>query len=194
MTVDTDVLILINQLDNNDLDVRQAAKQALIHIGEPAIEALIEAMYALRGKRCWEAASILAQIGTPAAQQAVSQMLTSPNIMVSQIAASAVARWGMTDVLLTALPETHGMVQLKIVDGLEKIADPRAVTPLRVLLRTTDSPALRTASIQALGVIGSPELIPDIEPYLEDTDHHVRKRASVALERLRSLPKPSEPS
>lgn len=187
MTVDTDVLILINQLDDNDIDVRQAAKRVLINIGEPATEQLIEAMYALRGKRCWEAASILSQIGTPAARQALSKMLVSPNIMVSQIAASAVARWGMTDTLLAALPETHGMVQLKIVDGLEKIADPRAVAPLRVLLHTTESPALRSASIQALGVLGGPELIPDIEPYVDDADHHVRKRANAALERLHSL-------
>ena len=77
------------------------------------------------------------------------------------------------------------MTRVQIVKALEEIGDEMAVPALLRLLETTDSSVVRYTTIAALGVLGDEEIVPRIEVYATDPDHHVRERVDMALRKLR---------
>jgi HEAT repeat protein len=195
VSTETDIFKWIEDLDSTDFDVRQAAKDELLAAGSAVIEPLIAATQVLTQRRCWEAASILVQIDDPRAAQALKVAFKSGHPILAQTAIRGLVRYGgrFTTVLVEALPNSRELIQLEIVQALEEIGARTAVSALMTLLRTAESSVLRYTIIQALGVLGDPKAVALIRTFQNDEDHHVRKRANIAIERLASSEAANDP-
>lgn len=176
----------IAELDCPDRDQREVAKTHLLAAGSHAVEPLITAMKTGTKRQCYEAAHILAQIDDERWVVPMQEALTSPNVLLAEAAAIALERYGQRSIegYLRALPNSHPIVQLRIVSALERIGDRRAVIPLIALLSVAASPSLRCAIIQALGILGDSQAAALIRSFENDADHHVRERVAIALQRL----------
>ena len=84
----------IEALGSLDYEVRVDAKKHLLTLGVPAIEPLIAAINVANGRQCWEAAYVLAQIEDPRVRRLMRELLKSSNIILTQIAAKTLARYG----------------------------------------------------------------------------------------------------
>ncbi|MEO8393624.1 MAG: HEAT repeat domain-containing protein [Chloroflexota bacterium] len=176
----------VEALGSLDYEVRVDAKKHLLDFGVRALEPLIAAVQAANGRQCWEAAYVLAKIDDPRVARLMCELLRSPNIILTQIAAQALGRYGEQSiaVLVRALPMSSELTQIEIVSALEAIGSRRAVLPLLEFLRTTSSATLRYTTIQALGRLGDPQAIELIRSFQNDEDSHVCKRVRAALQAL----------
>ncbi|MER3501614.1 MAG: PBS lyase [Candidatus Fervidibacterota bacterium] len=102
---------------------RKIAIEALVKIGEPAVEPLIEALRDRDWEVRWAAAYALGKIGKPAVEP-----------------------------LIEALRDRDGKVRRAAADALGAIGDARAVEPLIEALRDRDW-EVREAAVNALGKI-----------------------------------------
>jgi HEAT repeat protein len=184
---------LLNKLSSSDVRVRIRTKESLLAMGAAVIEPLIELARKDAGRASWEAASVLAQIDDPRCLELMIDSLTTKDLMLGHIAVDALEKQQpprIITALINALPVAHHTLQPRIVGALEKAGDPQAVRPLMDLLGKTDSSLLRLCAIQALGVLGDVQAIDLIRLFENNEDHHVQKRARIALQRLDNLPKP----
>ncbi|MBC8098044.1 MAG: HEAT repeat domain-containing protein [Armatimonadetes bacterium] len=177
----------IEQLDAPNTEQQAAARFQLAALGEAAIAPLLRAAHTSDEWRIvWNAAVLLAETDDARVFALMCDLLTSSNPLIGQVAAKALARYGQPSlpVLMQALPHCHYMVQLSVVDTLEKLGDSQIIPTLQQLLLTVDSSTLRYTIIQALGHLGNASTVATIQPFLQDPDHHVRKRAGIAIARL----------
>jgi HEAT repeat protein len=172
-----------NALDSSDIEVRRLARARLVEKGSAVVEPLIEIMLTQSGRRAWEAALILTQLDDPRWREPMCKMLTSTHPVLGQVAANALLRFGAecVDVLIAALPNSSYLTQIAIIEVLGKIGDTRAVVPLMSLLDGCTSSTLCFTLIETLGKLGDRRCIEVIRPFLDNPDHHVRKRAQNAL-------------
>ena len=175
-------------LDSLDARAKLNARECLIAMGPVVVDRLIGAVHSETIHQTWEVASVLAEVDDPRCVQLMEEILTSRNPLLGSVAVRALQKRGKESVirLLEALPQCKMLVQIGIVEALEKIGDPQAVGPLMELLRSTSAPTLRYTIIQALGMLGDPQAIELIRTFQDDPDQHVQKRAQIALERLES--------
>jgi HEAT repeat protein len=94
---------LIADLGSRDGLVRQRARTALVHIGEPAVPSLIKALGNRQEPTHWEAAKALSLIGDPKSVQALVKALEDINFGVRWLAAEGLIAVGY-DSLETLLP------------------------------------------------------------------------------------------
>lgn len=154
-----DVLGLMRVLrgwESHSFDVQRGAVEALARIGEPAVEALVEALRDEdRFVRC-HAADALRRIGDARSVQPLVQ----------------------------ALKDEYEIVRLYAMEGLGRVGDAAAVEPLiRVLndeFREVPYESLRKHVVEALAGVGEPAVEPLIEA-LKDEDVRVREAVAEAL-------------
>jgi len=113
--------VLIETLSNRDGLQRQAAREALVHIGDPAVAPLIAALGDSREHVRWEAAKALGQMCNPAAAPALVRTLEDREGGVRWVAAHALIsmeRLGVAP-LLEALMSRSNSVLLR--DGAHHV-------------------------------------------------------------------------
>jgi hypothetical protein len=176
----------IEALDSIDGEVRRAAAERIRALGEVAAAALHAAARTLTPRRCWQALSLLQEMGDTRWQVDLGMFLASRNPLLGQTALKGVdiRRPDHIALLLDALPEAHHMVQPHIILLLGRSGDPRAVAPLLRYLRETEHETIRYNLIEALGLLGDPQAVDAIRGFRDDPNHHVRERVQKALERL----------
>jgi len=186
MTPDEDIQSHIRALSGSR-DERIEAQNALIAIGEPVVEPLLDLLDTGEGKSALGAAEVLGALADPRAFELLVATLTSSNPLLGGAALKGLLNYREPDplpVLLDALPVTHIIVQQSIILALQRQPDPRAVVPLIAHLETADAPTLVCAIIQTLGILGDPQAIPAIRARQQDADHHVREWSDVVLKQL----------
>jgi HEAT repeat protein len=176
----------IEALDNIDGEVRRMAAAQLRAAGPAAIPALQVAAHSATPRRCWQALTLLVEIGDTCWQEHLLAFLTSRNPLLGQTALKGVdpCRKDHVELLLEALPRAHHLVQPHIIVLLGRSGDRRAVGPMLHFLRETEHETIRYNLIEALGLLGDPQAVDVIRAFSEDRNHHVRERAQMALERL----------
>ncbi len=178
---------LIAQLGHSDPMVSKQANTALVEMGATVIKPLINAILEGSENLRWQAANVLFQLNDPCCIEPMLEALKSPNLMLEHIAVEALQQFDLSALvpaLIQALPNSHCSVQARIVTLLESAGDQQAVEPLVKLLETTDSSLLRLSIIQALGTLGSVQVMDAIKAFLDDEDTHVQKRARCVMEFL----------
>ena len=178
---------LIQKLDVPDDEVRFKVREALVKIGVTVVESLIAAMQVGTIRLSWQAAVVLGQIPDPRWIIPMRTALESPNILLGQAAVDALENaLGQEAVtpFLEALPRCGLVVQMSLIKALERLKDIRSIKPLSVFLESTESPELRYTIIEALGVLGDPDVIPLINKFQNDANQHVQERVMIALEQL----------
>jgi HEAT repeat protein len=106
---------LISQLADQDMEIRERARQSLVSLGKPAVPALLKALQDLREQVRWEAAQALRQIYDPAAVPALVSALEDPGIEVRWSAAEGLIAQGRVALapLLRALMKRADSVWLR---------------------------------------------------------------------------------
>lgn len=164
---------------------RTRARESLLELGSSAIDALIDAMQYHPDKRIQqEAAGVLSLMHDPRIGQAMTAMITHPNVILAQLAVEALEKYADCSLLagvLQRLPDCRPVIQLHLITVLARLRDPQIVPALMSVLETAAFPALRYTTIQALGQLGDPQAIPLIATFANDEDHHVRKRVQIAI-------------
>lgn len=96
---------LITSLSDRDIKVRERARRTLIHVGQPAVDALIAALSHPNGNVRWEAAKALGELRDPLAAPALVETLDDRRFDVRWLAAEALINIGAAGVppLLRAL-------------------------------------------------------------------------------------------
>ncbi len=89
-----DIDILIETLKSKDGITRQNARNSLVEIGKPALDALIKAFKIKEDPVHWEVAKALSQIGTAKAAQALVDALEDKDFSVRWIAAEGLIHVG----------------------------------------------------------------------------------------------------
>ena len=173
----------IEKLDHPDWHTRQNAKSNLLGMGYVIVQPLIDTMLTEKGYKCWEAATLLAQIDDPRWIAPMQSVLRTKHPILGQVAVGALERCGSStiDALLAALPDNRYMVQMQIVSVLERIGDSRATLPLLELLDETDSAELCRLTLRTLGAIGDKRARSAVQSYVDAVDHHIREAARTAL-------------
>ena len=106
---------LVETLKNEDGIVRQNARIALVDIGEPALDALINAFEIKEDPLHWEVAKALSQIGTSRAARTLIDALEDKEFSVRWMAAEGLIHIGSDGVLpmLQALRKKSDSVWLR---------------------------------------------------------------------------------
>lgn len=158
---------LVDALDDPDGDVRATAVDALARIGVPAIESLVHADSAPYFPERTGAQSALGKIGTPAVQW------TSKYLGETQKKKSG-AWWAVRTLAKVGTLSTESLIShlsqnWYVIDALGDLNDVRAVEPLIVLLQDS-SPTTRSKAAGALGKIGDPRALSELECLVRE-DH-----------------------
>ena len=178
---------LIKTLDNSNSDIRAQAREQLVRMNADVVDALILAMQSGNYRIAWQAAVTLGEIPDSRWVAPMTAAMRSPNILLAQAAVTALENMLQKDAtvrFLEALPHTKLVVQMSLVNSLERLQDETAVQPLCRLLESSDNPELIYCIIQALGKLGDSSVIPLIEKFQDHGNHHVRERVTIALDRL----------
>jgi HEAT repeat protein len=106
---------LIEELRGKDGLARQRARNALVKIGEPALDALVTAFEDKSDIMHWEVAKALSQIGSVKAAETLIQALEDKEFSIRWIAAEGLIHVGQNGVmaLLRALTERADSVWLR---------------------------------------------------------------------------------
>ncbi len=141
---------------------------ALGTIGPKAVLPLREALAAPEWYLVRNVVSLLGDIGDASAFEDVAHTLSHKDARVRRMAAKALGQLHKdraVPLLVEALPNADPNSQMELITQLGDLKDTRAVTPLVDLLQEgkasgPDVEKLRQAVLEALGAIGSPEVIP----------------------------------
>ena len=160
------VLELIERLKDEDEDVRRNAAEALVKIGEPAVEPLIKVLKDKNAKVRGDAAYALGRIGDKRAVDALIEVLRNEDddALVRLSAAEALIRIGEPAVepLIEALKDEDEDARSFAADALGEIGDRRAVDALVKILKD-GSAEVRESAACALGKIGDEKALPHLE-------------------------------
>lgn len=178
---------LIDSIAELDLVTPGRLTLTVRRLTENDITELVQRVHLDSNERRWQAAIILSCINNSLVLDTMRQLLTANHPFLGHIAFDTLERYAPhedTQTFLMALPSSIATLQPRLVRLIEKRGDKRAVPILTALLTTAQSSLLRSTIIQALGVLGDNQIRATIEPYIDDNDQRVRKRAMIALEQL----------
>lgn len=182
------VWTLIRTLKDDYAPVRNAAVDALINIGAPAVEPLLEAMIEALDEDDIDLSSdimhVLGNIGDSRAVVPLIGMLKEDNDAVRKNAALALGKIGdkrATQHLINALRDENKGFRRFAAKSLGDLGDPIAVGPLLdVCRKEINDKYFREDAADALVNIGTPAIEPLIEA-LHNDDGIVRRYAKEAL-------------
>jgi hypothetical protein len=184
MTAKRDVKGLIKALSyTKSYDIPDSAANALVKIGDQAVEPLINELHHPNLEVRWRAAEALGKIGDPRAVEGLTKALNDQIDIVSLHAAEALGKIGdprAVEALIEALDNPSVAVSSPSAIALGKIGDPRAFEALAKALRDTDV-RLRASAADALGMIGGPTAIEALTEALNDSSEGIRLKAELNL-------------
>lgn len=99
MSTEEEIKKHLKDLEDDDIDVRNAARWQLASIGPEAVPDLINQLKTDKERCRWEAAKILGEIRDPSAADALVEALLDDNIGVHWAASEALIRYGREAIL-----------------------------------------------------------------------------------------------
>ena len=172
--------------------IQDAAAEALVQIGDPAVEPLIEAMTPGRSgsvTRKW-ATKALGRLRNPRALEVLVRALKDQSRRVRDEAAGALAKFGSQAVepLIAELADPRQEFRMRAVAALIKLGEP-AIEPLIGALKSDDY-VIASCAAKALGEIADPRAVDPLTARLSHPNELLRKNAAEALKRItRAVPK-----
>lgn len=161
---------------------RISARDALIKIGKPAVEPLVEALNTCNART--HTTDALIEIGEPAVEP-LAKVLKNENAKVRYSAARALEKIGdrrIVEPLIEALKDEDKWVRRHVVRTLVRITDEKAVKPLRKLWREEKDEYVKVNVAYGLAKIaGDDDAFKFLIKVLKDEDWHIRSDAAGAL-------------
>ena len=175
---------LIAQLGDGRNSIRESAVNALVKIGQPAVQPLIKAMEIQNNYIRPSAADALGQIGDPQAVGPLIKALEDKQSHIKNAVIRSLVKIGQPAIqsLIEALGDENVSVRISAVDALGQIGGPQAVEALIKALGDEAISVQRSVAM-ILGQIGDPQAVQPLIETLEDKDGDagVRQRAARSL-------------
>ena len=179
---------LIDDMGHTDFLTCLNARKQLVSLGETVIDELMKTLQIGSDMQRVHAAIALGKLHDMRAFDYLVQLRTHPNTLIRIDGAKALGALGTVaaiDILLSWLKTEHNiLVQTAIVEALSGSRDNKIIEALLNLLHQADSPTLIYLVIRVLGDMGDPGIVDSIAAYANDSDHHIRREAKIALKKL----------
>lgn len=163
---------------------KECGTNALVQIGEPAVDILVGTLededYYLRCR----AAEILSKIGDKKALEPLTAALKDKDNRVRIAAAWALRNMGevsAVEPLIEALKDSKAVVRSYVASALGKTGDRKSVEPLIEALKDDKEAIVRSSAAWALGKIRDKRAVGPLMEALKDEDLRVNSRAAGAL-------------
>lgn len=177
--------VLIESLADEDELVRIQIAESLEGIGEPAVEALIEALTHddKNIRRC--SAKVLGEIRDERAIEPLIVNLKDSNKWVRRETSGALSKMGepATDPLIHLLDDPDWKVRGAAAWALGRIGSKNAVEPLIKSLLEDENGFVRSGAVNALGNIGDKRAVEPLKKATEDESSYVRNFSKKFLEK-----------
>ena len=160
-------------------DTRHDVVEAFVRFGSSAVELLIEQLHQENTEIRRAAISALGRIGDRRAVPALAALLQEGDRPVRIAAASALARLGdprAFEPLLSLLGDEHVAVRQAAIGALNSIGHPEMGSRIRQMLAEPD-PLLRESAVKIGGYFGYPECVDAVLERCTDNDESVRAAA-----------------
>ncbi len=157
-------------------EVGWLAAQALVNIGEPAVEPLLEALFSENEDVRLYATYALGQIGDRRASRALLKMFKDEHPLVRQTAAEAIISFGDTSLIpaiTRELSSGNPQVRRQALEVLGRLGDESLVETISSYLSDPEILVVKTAII-ALGNLGSERACPALSRLLGNRDSDVQ--------------------
>lgn len=177
--------LLVAAMKDSDENVRNGAKAALVTIGPKAIKEVQTAAKAADLRVA--AADVLVKIGEPSIPALIELMLEDEDQDVRMAAAGALGRIGSVEATAALIKATEDVraVRQVAISSLCAICDPKATdTLIEVLAKSEDDGEVRARAARALSVIGGPKATQALADALGDLDLKVRTSVVTGLQRI----------
>ena len=176
---------LINTLNDENNGVRSNSIIALVKIGEPTVELLINALKDKEWRVRWQAAETLGEIRDLRAIKPLINTLNDENNGVRSNSIIALVKIGepTVELLINVLTDKEGQIRGQAAETLGEIGDLRAVIPLISTLKD-ENPWVRMTAVNALGNIGDARAVEPLQNVLNDENYDVQMTAAIAIEKL----------
>ncbi len=122
------------------------AKDALVQIGTPAVEALIAALQSDHPDIRFMAVRVLGEIGDPRAVVPLETLIATEADETNR----QLARSTLKTLLLESLTDSDPVVRQQAIGGLDRLGDARTIEPLQTLADQGSDPALREMAQTAI--------------------------------------------
>ncbi len=178
---------LVGALHSENSKVVGAAATTLRLIGEPAIEALVDAMDGFDAPRRYSVVEIMASIHNPKVVPVLIAALRDPDRDVAIRAINALTVLGDKSALiplLESIAHPDIMVATRAVAAVGRLMDNRVLEALVAALIDDERELVKTMVLRTLGLRNDKIAIPFIEPLLEHPSRNVRDAAQLALHQL----------
>ncbi|GIK67123.1 MAG: hypothetical protein BroJett018_49170 [Chloroflexota bacterium] len=178
---------LVGALKSPNPKVAGAAATTLRLIGEPVIEALVEAMDGFDAARRYSVIEILASIRNPKITPILIAALRDPDRDVAIRAINALTLVGDRNSvmpLLDTIAHPDIMVATRAIAAVGRLVDNRVLEALIAALIEDERELVKTMVLRTLGLRNDKIAIPFIEPLLEHPSRNVRDAARLALHQL----------
>jgi HEAT repeat protein/beta-lactamase regulating signal transducer with metallopeptidase domain len=182
------VSALTAALKDTDVEVREAAMQALIQLRDPSIyEPLVQALRDASADVREHAAMGLAQLRDPRAIEPLTAALKDLNASVREQAVFALGQLraqGSAPAVMQALKDESPSVRERAASALGQLREPRAVDALIEAMQDTNANVREQAAF-ALSQISDRRAVAALTAALSDSSDSVREQVVFALGQLR---------
>jgi HEAT repeat protein len=152
-----------------------------------SIDALIETIRTQSPLKAVLAIHEISKLGDERAIDILVEVLYAGNIMTQQAAAEALTVFQHERVitaLCQALTEGSALVRLQVIKSLETMNRPETIPCLMKALQDAEAESLQYTIIEALGNMKALQALELIQQYVSHPNHHVRKRAHIAVDKI----------
>ena len=177
---------LLAELATRDIDTINRARNTLVQLGTPAVASLISLLRYGTTHQIANAIVVLGRIGDPQCIDGLLALQQHPNLIIRSNLAKSLGCFQdkqVVQTLIDMLTGDHEIVQQWTIISLGRLGG-FDLDLLIQFMQTTESTSLCHITITALGELGDPQVISSIEPFLDSSNHHVRKAAQLALSKL----------
>jgi HEAT repeat protein len=155
-----------------------------------SLESLIETIKTDKPMKAAQAIRELGTLSDERVPEILIEVLYNGNILTQQAAAEVLATFNtesVTSTLCEALGMVSELVCIQIIKSLEQMQRTDTIPCLIDALQNAEAESLKYTIIEALGNLNAVQARDVIEPYLTHPNHHVRKRAVTAYNRITQL-------
>lgn len=189
---------LINALESGSEEIRKSSAEALVRIGEPAVDRMLQTCAKGGVHMRWEVPGVLAHIYNKTKNDSVFQNIVKAlndekdeNGWMTDAAAKTLGKLKdqrAEEALINAMLSRHGRINTAVVEALGSLKSPKAVSPLLRNMVDKDN-YIQDPVLDALIKIGQPS-VDALLRYLSDAVQNRKEPArKAALKALKELKK-----
>lgn len=186
----TEILDLIQLLDNPDWQVRNSIAQTIVNQDQKIVPVLIKTLPTTTGLVRDEIIHILGELEDERAIGSLTSMLNDTDKLIINRVVMALLKFQnetVIELLLSKLNDLPPNTAMHVIKHLGTRRYQPAVAFLIDLMTTTVSHNYRFMAIRALDALDATEALDIIAQFVDDPDYYVRTSAQQALEHFNQL-------